>query len=390
MGPATTLHMLLGAVLGWAILSPLAKTRSWAPGPVGDWETGSKGWIVWISLSIMLADSIVSLCWVTGQPLYHWTYQYGGEIVTRVRRKKWREIFKISKAKGQYTPGLPSDSSSSLAPSITNASEHPHIKHRLSTLSDLTRTVSTPMEGPDKDAPSDQLVSTTTVLVGLTLSIMLCVITVHFVFYSLMPLPLTILSLPLALVLSVIGVRALGETDLNPVSGISKITQLIFAAITYHKPHAVLINLIAGALSEAGAQQAGDLMQDLKTGHLLGASPKAQFKGQLIGSAVGAIVSAAVYRLYTHVYEVPGDLFQVPTAFVWVFTARLVLGKGLPPMVGIWATGVGVIWLILSILRTTGRARGSSWVNYVPGGIAVAVGKSRFALEIPNTQQDIR
>ena len=377
MGPATTLHMLLGAVLGWGFLSPLARSRSWAPGPVGDWVTGSKGWIVWISLSIMLADSVVSLCWVAGRPLYQGIYQYGGEIVTRIRRKEWTSMFKFPEAKGgPYTRDITSESTSSLNPSIANASEHPHMKHRLSTLSDLTRTISTPMKGPNQDAPSDQLVGTTTVLFGLTFSIILCIITVHFVFHSSMPLNLTILALPLALVLSVIGVRALGETDLNPVSGISKITQLIFAALTYHKPHAVLINLIAGALSEAGAQQAGDLMQDLKTGHLLGASPKAQFKGQLIGSAVGAFVSAAVYRLYTRVYDVPGDLFQVPTAFVWVFTARLVLGRGLPPMVGTWALGIGILWLILSILRTAGRARDKIWVNYIPGGIAVAVGKS--------------
>jgi OPT family oligopeptide transporter len=36
MGPATTLHMLLGAIIGWGILSPLAKHKGWAPGPVSD------------------------------------------------------------------------------------------------------------------------------------------------------------------------------------------------------------------------------------------------------------------------------------------------------------------------------------------------------------------
>ena len=51
MGPATTLHMLLGAIIGWGILSPLAKSKGWAPGPVEDWSSGSKGWIVWISLA---------------------------------------------------------------------------------------------------------------------------------------------------------------------------------------------------------------------------------------------------------------------------------------------------------------------------------------------------
>lgn len=51
--------------------------------------------------------------------------------------------------------------------------------------------------------------------------------------------------------------------------------------------------------SEAGALQAGDLMQDLKTGHLLGAAPKAQFWGQVIGASVGAVLSAFIYRVYT-------------------------------------------------------------------------------------------
>lgn len=48
-----------------------------------------------------------------------------------------------------------------------------------------------------------------------------------------------------------------------------------------------------------GALQAGELMQDLKTGHLLGAAPKAQFWGQVIGATVGAVVSAFIYQLYT-------------------------------------------------------------------------------------------
>jgi uncharacterized oligopeptide transporter (OPT) family protein len=171
------------------------------------------------------------------------------------------------------------------------------------------------------------------------------------------------------------GVRALGETDLNPVSGISKLAQLFFALIIpQSNKNSVLINLIAGAVSEAGALQAGDLMQDLKTGHLLGAAPSAQFWGQIIGSAVGAVVSALIYRLYTNVYEVPGELFQVPTGYVWIFTARLVTGKGLPYMAWQWALGAAIIFSVTTIVRIVGN--GKKWHPYIPGGIAVAVGKS--------------
>ncbi|EHL01629.1 putative oligopeptide transporter [Glarea lozoyensis 74030] len=180
----------------------------------------------------------------------------------------------------------------------------------------------------------------------------------------------------MALILSIMGVRALGETDLNPVSGISKLAQLFFAVIIPQtNKNSVLINLVAGAVSEAGALQAGDLMQDLKTGHLLGAAPNAQFWGQIIGSAVGAVVSALIYRLYTSVYKVPGELFQVPTGYVWIFTARLVTGKGLPPMAAQWAAGAAVVFSITTIIKMSNSKK--AWYPWIPGGIAVAVGIKR-------------
>ncbi|PHH71132.1 hypothetical protein CDD80_5491 [Ophiocordyceps camponoti-rufipedis] len=154
-------------------------------------------------------------------------------------------------------------------------------------------------QGPE-DAPPDQRIGARVVGVGLVASIFLCIGTVHAVFGNLVPIYATIVAVLMALVLSIMGVRALGETDLNPVSGISKLAQLLFALIIpQSNKSSVLINLVAGAVSEAGALQAGDLMQDLKTGHLLGASPKAQFYGQIIGATFGAILSAVLYGLYT-------------------------------------------------------------------------------------------
>jgi len=239
-------------------------------------------------------------------------------------------------------------------------------------------------EEAEYDAPPEHQVGVKTTLLGLVLSLAFCIFAVQFSFRGIISIGLTILALLLALLLSIMGVRALGETDLNPVSGISKLTQLIFALVTPpNSKNAVTINLLAGAISESGALQAGDLLQDLKTGHLLGASPKAQFYGQLIGSAVGAVVSATVYKLYTRVYKIPGGLFQVPTGFVWIFTARLVTGQGLPPKTAVFAGGAALIWALLTALRIYGNSirdpndrskKGAWWVPYVPGGIAVAVG----------------
>ncbi|KNG89644.1 oligopeptide transporter, OPT family [Aspergillus nomiae NRRL 13137] len=348
MGPSTCMHMLFGAVLGWGILSPFAKARGWAPGPVDSWEDGSKAWIVWVSLAIMLADSISSLA----------------------------SGFPAGSAEAHRHDYI---SYSALSPISEESSIPSHLPALLA--GRRTETVD------EEDAPPSQLISTRTVIILLPLTLILNVICMHFVFGDVISPLLSSLATLLAVVLSVMGVRALGETDLNPVSGISKLTQLLFSLATpashFSRRTALVTNLLAGAVSESGALQAGDMMQDLKTGHLLGASPKAQFYGQMIGSLVGAVLSTAVYKMYVNVYEVPGPMFQTPTAYVWIFTARLVTGQGLPPMAWEAASIAGAIFVVVTILRIVGTssiANGGKrdatawWRSYIPGGIAVAVG----------------
>jgi OPT family oligopeptide transporter len=365
MGPATTTHMLLGAIVGWGILSPLAKKKGWAPGDVDDWEKGSKGWIVWISLAIMLADSVVSLGYIAFRPLVMHGREYVGEARRKISKGDWKGLLQIGviKTTKGYAP-LTGGERASTPLEETGRTSQEEPQPSTQDLKDL----------PEPDAPPEHLVNNLTVWIGLALSIIFCIASIRIVFGALVPLYATITAVFMALILSIMGVRALGETDLNPVSGISKLAQLFFALIIpQSNKNSVLINLIAGAVSEAGALQAGDLMQDLKTGHLLGAAPNAQFWGQIIGSAVGAVVSALIYRLYTRVYEVPGDLFQVPTGYVWIFTARLVTGKGLPPMAWQWAAGAAVIFTGTTVVRILGSEK--RWKAWVPGGVAVAVGK---------------
>ena len=366
MGPSTCMHMLFGAVLGWGILSPLAKARGWAPGDVDSWEDGSKAWIVWISLAIMLADSIVSLGWLVMKPLVSRIPKLGNKLASSRfgQLVSLNEIWKLgSRSHISYS-------------ALNSAEDSPTTGHE-----------ATGQDDEDEDAPPSQLISARTVALLLPLTLILNVICMHFVFGDVITPLLSSLATLLAVLLSVMGVRALGETDLNPVSGISKLTQLLFSLATpashFSRRTAVVTNLLAGAVSESGALQAGDMMQDLKTGHILGASPKAQFYGQVIGSLVGAILSTAVYKMYVNVYEVPGPMFQTPTAYVWIFTARLVTGQGLPSMA--WEASIlfGVIWVAVTVVRIIASspiANGgrcgvtAPWKSWIPGGIAVAVG----------------
>ncbi|KAF2075859.1 hypothetical protein CYY_002845 [Polysphondylium violaceum] len=303
MGTKTGISMFVGAVLGWAILGPMAKALGWAPGAVGDFTTGASGWILWISLFIMLSESIVSLLVLLVQYVLH--------------------RFGIGRA-SVY------DDKSSADP-----------------------------------APLSERVPHMWWIIGLVVSAITCIVIVSPLydvkFYE------TIVAVVMALLTSVLAVRALGETDLNPVSGIGKISQIIFAVIA---PKNILSNLVAGAIAEAGAQQAGDMMQDLKTGHLLKASPKVQFYGQLIGSFFSIFFAVLSFELYSYAYDIPSVELRAPTHVVWLSMAKLVNGGQLATNVLGFCIVAGVLVSFIPIIE----AIKPSTERFLPSGIALAIG----------------
>jgi OPT family oligopeptide transporter len=318
MGLLTVSYMLFGTVLGWGILAPLSKNQGWADGPIDDWKTGAQGWILWISLAVMISDSIVSFFVVTAQSIYR-LYE-GGQ-----KRKST------------------TDSQKSAA-----------------------------------DLDSAYLVDTKTVVIGLALSSILCIVTMVYLFgVKIVPIYSLVIAIVLTLFLSVLGVRALGETDLNPVSGIGKLSQLLFAlVIPRDHPGSVLVNLVAGGIAEAGAQQAGDLMQDLKTGHLVGASPYAQFIAQIIGTVWSVVLSSVMYKVYNVVYEIPNKVFRIPTAVIWIDCSRLVTGDGLPPHALEFSIIFGGIFGVISLLKNLykNNAKVQKKLIWLPSGVAVGIG----------------
>jgi uncharacterized oligopeptide transporter (OPT) family protein len=76
-------------------------------------------------------------------------------------------------------------------------------------------------------------------------------------------------------------------------------------------------------------------MQDLKTGHLCHASPRAQFFGQMIGSTVSILVTTTAFMLYNRAYVIPGPSFPAPTAYVWLSLARLLRTFSNPSLVSL-------------------------------------------------------
>lgn len=331
MGLTTVSYMLFGCILGWGVLSPIVKHLNWAPGEVWDWKSGSQGWIMWISLSVMVSDSIISFIVVTFQSVHN-----------------------------LYVRNLNSGTIGELESLLML--DHHHEQDQSSY----------------KDIDSKYLIGYKTVIFGIILSSVLCIVSFIYLFTQrIVPVYALFSAIVLALFLSVLGVRALGETDLNPVSGIGKLSQLIFAFILpKDHPGSVLVNLVAGAIAEAGAQQAGDLMQDLKTGHLLGASPKAQFWAQLIGTVWSIFLSAIMYKIYNIVYEIPNNTFRIPTSAIWIDCSRLVTGQGLPPHAYETSILFGVVFGIISIVKNVFKQNKQvkPYIKWLPSGVAVGIG----------------
>ena len=72
IGSSVNFGMLLGAIVNWGILSPMARNNGWAVSPVNDWGQWFSGWILWVGIGQIFGDSAVGLVWVILKLLMSW------------------------------------------------------------------------------------------------------------------------------------------------------------------------------------------------------------------------------------------------------------------------------------------------------------------------------
>ena len=337
MGPRSALSMLGGALAAWALLGPLAVWRGWVAsvpyeGPerawcatprveaaaVDSWEGGAQGWTLWVAMGLMLGEAVTSFGIILALQLR--------PAAPTQRGRRGEPALSGSNLPREMTT-LPSTLPCAAAArqadraDVDSVEADWHLPDRASDESSSADADEPTLEGARgardrlEVAPPSELVPTAWWVGGLVLSVALCVAVLSPLFR--IPAWQIGTSALLACLIAVLAVRALGQTDLNPVSAVGKLSQILFALLA---PGHVVTNIVAGALAEAGAMQAGDLMQDLKTGHLLGASPRAQFLAQLVGSTASIVVTVAAFNLYATAYGCQAtaawscEQFQVPAA----------------------------------------------------------------------------
>jgi uncharacterized oligopeptide transporter (OPT) family protein len=198
--------------------------------------------------------------------------------------------------------------------------------------------------------------------VGMTLATLLTA-TLAQVYFGI-PFWMGILAVFLSLFIASVAVRATGETDINPVGAMGKITQVVYAILD---PGKITTNLMSAGITAAGASQAGDLMHDLKAGYILKVSIRKQVITQLIGVMTGIFVAAAVYRLLTAAYEIPGEDFAGPAVVAWHTMAKVLI-EGFDPQILSFAIPGAVFGVVFTLLNKV-----KSISKWLPSPVALGI-----------------
>lgn len=194
--------------------------------------------------------------------------------------------------------------------------------------------------------------------------------------------------------------EAIGRTNWSPLSGMTLvgITLLIILTHGMERGDSIVAAIMVGAATCVAMSQATDLMLDLKTGYLVGATPRMQQFGQFIGAWLGPIVVIGVIFVLHEAFTLGSDRLPAPQGQALAsmiegimggdvptekYMAGAILGGILSAVIGGLGITVGLgFYLPFNIVLTYSlgtlarelcdRFRGKSWSENV--GIPVAAG----------------
>lgn len=132
----------------------------------------------------------------------------------------------------------------------------------------------------------------------------------------------------------------------NPVSGMTIatliITAIIFKASGNDGQSGMIATLTVGAIICIIAAMAGDTSQDLKTGFLVGATPRKQQIGEMIGAVAAALAIGYVLILLNNAWGFGSSELPAPQATLMRLVVEGVMGGNLPWTLVFTGVGIGV------------------------------------------------
>ncbi|MGB0685371.1 MAG: OPT family oligopeptide transporter [Planctomycetota bacterium] len=163
------------------------------------------------------------------------------------------------------------------------------------------------------------------------------------------PIHLGVLAVLLTFILALVACRATGESDITPTGAMGKIMQLTYGVLIPPAKTATFAtsNLMAAGITSGAASSSADLLNDLKSGYLLGANPRRQFIAQFCGIFSGTIATVVGFKLLVpDATKILGTAestpeFPAPAAVAWKAVADM-FEKGIENMHGAYQDAIFV------------------------------------------------
>jgi len=150
--------------------------------------------------------------------------------------------------------------------------------------------------------------------------------------------------------------ESIGRTNWSPLSGMTLIAVTILIIISNgmdDSKAAIVSAIMVGAAACVAMSQATDLMLDLKTGYLVGATPRKQQYGQFIGAWLGPIIVMALIFVLHEAYVLGSEKLPAPQGQALasmvsgimggdVPTEKYLAGAGLGALLSLFQPGLGI------------------------------------------------
>lgn len=139
--------------------------------------------------------------------------------------------------------------------------------------------------------------------------------------------------------------ECIGRTNWSPLSGMTliAITILIFIASGIGSSAAIVSSVVVGAAACVAMAQATDLMLDLKTGYLVGASPRQQQYAQFLGTWLGPILVMILIFILHKAYGMGSDRLPAPQGQALASVIQGIVGGEVPLQKYIAGAGLGAM-----------------------------------------------
>ncbi|MBC2593597.1 OPT/YSL family transporter [Ruficoccus amylovorans] len=308
VGPRVGVSLLLGTLIAWMALPEQLLARGWAQPALGglSWYEVMLEWLLWPGVSLMVAGALTSFA------------------LSMVKIFK----AKLARRRGRYVDTDPETSAADEAANAPGGARY---------------------------------FSKKWFMVMVAVAFVSCVVAQQWIFN--IPLWLGTVAFGLSFLLAVVAARVSGETGIPPIGALGKITQVTFGFLS---PANTTVNLMTANVTGGAAGQCSDLLHDLKTGKLIGASLRAQIVAQMFGILAGSLAGCAAYLI---LIPNPQEMlltedWPAPAVATWKAVAE-VLAEGLdtiPDGCGPAVVVAVVIGVVLACLESLLPPRHRHWV----------------------------